>query len=280
MKRALILVGISWLLVVLIRKSPMPSTHELHGRAMGCSWTLAWRGGAATPADFHHAVATTLEHWEQVLSQWRENSDLSRFNRGEAPTHELSRALTHAEAIKEASGGAFDHQLLEKVHAAGFGPAGVGVDLSSIGKGFAVDRVVERLHELGLRDFIFNLAGEAYAGDGDWEIGIERPDPSGIFIAETLTLRNQAIATTGNYRQFYPSEGGMKSHIIDPTTGQPVIRPPSSVTVVASDCASASAWATAHFVAGPDSDFRRAPAGLKIRWQTHQAPKFSASHEN
>ena len=206
-----------------------------------------------------------------MLSQWRGHSDLSRFNHGEPPTPDLTRVLAAADEIKKASGGAFDHHILGKVHAAGFGPAGDGVDLSSIGKGFAVDRVGERLRELGVRDFIFNLAGEALAGDGDWEIGIERPDPAGIVIADTVTLRNQAIATSGNYRQFHQTAEGMKSHIIDPKTGLPVVRPPSSVTVIAGDCAGASSWATALFVMGPDP--RNAPSGMKIQWQTLDASR-------
>ncbi len=268
MKRVLIVLGSACLLVVLIRKSrPPPAPRELHGSAMGCTWTLAWRGDAATSGLLKQEVSNTLEHWEQVLSQWRGNSDLSRFNRGEAPTPDLTRVLTLADEIKKASGGAFDHHLLEKVHAAGFGPAGTGVDLSSIGKGFAVDRVGERLRALGVRDFTFNLAGEALAGDGDWEIAIERPDPAGRVMADTVTLRNQAIATSGNYRQFHQTAEGIQSHIIDPQTGVPVIRPLSSVTVIAGDCASASSWATALFVMGPDSD--KAPPGMKIRWQTH-----------
>jgi thiamine biosynthesis lipoprotein len=270
MKRALIVLGIFGLLAVLIRKSlTPPAPRELHGSAMGCDWTLAWRGDAATREILEREVSNTLEHWEQVLSQWRENSDLSRFNRGEPPTANLIRVLTLADEIKKASGGAFDHHLLGKVHAAGFGPAGTGVDLSSIGKGFAVDRVGERLREIGVSDFVFNLAGEALAGDGDWEIAIERPDPAGRVMADTVTLRNQAIATSGNYRQFHQTAEGIKSHIIDPQTGVPVIRPLSSVTVIAGDCARASSWATALFVMGPDSN--KAPSGMKIRWQTHPA---------
>lgn len=268
MKRALIVIGFAVLLAIVVRRSvPASPPRELRGSAMGCDWTLAWRGAAARPDHLEKQVAAVLEHWEQVLSQWRAQSDLSRFNRGEPPSADLARVLTAAQEIKTASGGAFDHQLLEQVHAAGFGPAGKGVDLSSIGKGFAVDRVGDRLRELGVHDFIFNLAGEALAGDGTWEIAIERPDPAGIVIAETVTLANQAIATSGNYRQFHQSAEGIKSHLIDPKTGLPVIRPPSSVTVIAGDCATASSWATALFVMGPESKIENVPSGLKVRWQ-------------
>ncbi|MEX1115692.1 MAG: FAD:protein FMN transferase [Akkermansiaceae bacterium] len=271
MKRALIIIGFVTLLAIVIRRSaPASPPRELHGSAMGCGWALAWRGDPAMPDVMENEVTAVLEHWEQVLSQWREDSDLSRFNRGEPPTADLTRALTAADEVRTASAGAFDHHILEKVHAAGFGPAGRGVDLSSIGKGFAVDRVGERLKELGVRDFIFNLAGEALAGDGGWSIGIELPDPAGTIISDTITLSNQAIATSGNYRQFHLNAEGIQSHIINPQTGLPVIRPLSSVTVIAGDCATASAWATALFVMGPDSG--KAPPGMKVRWQLLPRP--------
>jgi hypothetical protein len=86
-----------------------------------------------------------------------------------------------------------------------------------------------------------------------------------VIIAETITLKNQAIATSGNYRQFKQSTEGIKSHIINPKTGLPVIRPLSSVTVIAGDCATASSWATALFVMGPDS--KSIPSDMIVRWQ-------------
>jgi len=265
MKRAFVILALCGLIGFLVLKGRGTSTTGLHGAAMGCQWTLEWREDAVPPETLRREVSAILEKWEQVLSQWRPNSDLSRYNRGESPGPELSRVLTLADGMKEATGGAFDHHLLEQVHAAGFGPEGKGVDLSSIGKGFAADRVGERLRELGVKDFVFAIAGEVVAGDGDWPVDIEKPQIDGRSIARTVTLRNQAIATSGNYRQFIPSNEGLRTHIIDPKTGQSVIRPPSSVTVIAPDCASASAWATALFVLGPE--FKDYPAGFQVSWQ-------------
>lgn len=229
-----------------------PASRVVRGTAMGCQWTLQWRGEAPPPRDLERAAAEVLETWEQVLSQWRPHSDLSRFNRGEPATPELARVIALAEEIKAATGGAFDPYLLEKVHAAGFGPEGSGLDLSSIGKGFAVDRVSEHLTSLGVRDFIFSLAGEVRAVGGEWPVVVEKPDPSSSVAARTFLLKDRSIATSGNYRQFRTTARGIVSHIIDPRTGEPVIRPFSSVAVIAPDCATASAWATALFVLGPD----------------------------
>jgi thiamine biosynthesis lipoprotein len=257
MKRALVigLAAAAFIGALMAKSRAARPQSPLAGRAMGTSWTLAWRG--QTPPQLRREVAGVLEHWDQVLSQWRDDSDLSRCNHGEPASAELTRVIRLAEAAREASGGAFDHRLLGAVHAAGYGPPGTGLDLSGIGKGFAADRVAERLRHLGLRDFVFELGGEVIAGDGDWAVEIERPTPGSRDSVRTLTLRNRALATSGNYHQ--------PGHLIDPRTGKPVTRPASSVSVIAADCATADAWATALFVLGPE--FRDVPTGLEVTWQ-------------
>lgn len=222
---------------------------------MGTTWTLAWRGDV--PQNLRGEVSAVLEHWEQVMSQWRTDSDLSRCNRGGPASADLTKVIRLAETVRQASGGAFDHRILKQVHAAGYGPPGTGMDLSAIGKGFAVDRVGVRLRQLGVRDFIFEFGGEVLAGDGDWPVEIERPVSSRHETARTLILRNRALATSGNYHQ--------PGHLIDPRTGSPVKRPPCSVSVIAADCATADAWATALFVLGPD--FSDIPADIEVTWQ-------------
>lgn len=227
----------------------------LTGQAMGSRWTLTWRGDA--PRGLDREVAAVLAHWEQVMSQWREDSDLSRHNRGAVAGTDLARVLRDADALREATGGAFDPGVLAQVHAAGHGPPGEGVDLSAIGKGFAADRVGDRLRELGVHEFLFELGGDLLAGDGEWKIGIENPAPGDRSLVRTVILRNRAMATSGNtYRP---------AHIIDPRTGTPVVRPPATVTVVAADGATADAWATALFVLGPDH--AAAPTGIEATWQ-------------
>lgn len=257
MKRALfIVIAVMLFIAVLVWKTGAKApVSPLAGQAMGTTWTLAWRGDP--PPHLHREVAATLEHWEQVLSQWREDSHLSKFNRGQSASPDLRRVIDLAESVRSASGGAFDHHILEHVHAAGYGPPGKGIDLSAIGKGFAVDRVGEKLRQLGLRDFVFELGGEVLAGDGDWTVEIERPKPGARETSRTVTLRNHALATSGNYHQ--------PGHIIDPRTRKPVQRPPASVSVLAQDCATADAWATALFVLGPE--FKGVPADIEVTWQ-------------
>jgi thiamine biosynthesis lipoprotein len=257
MKRALIigLATVVFIGVLIFKSREAQPRSPISGRAMGTTWTLAWRGDA--PLGIRHEVATVLEHWEQVMSQWRGDSALSRFNRGEPASADLTKVIRLAETMREASGGAFDHRILEHVHAAGYGPAGKGIDLSAIGKGYAVDRVGERLRQIGMRDFIFELGGEVLASGDDWPVDIESPVSNKPEPARTLTLRDRALATSGNYHQ--------SGHLIDPRSGQPVKRPPCSVSVLAADCASADAWATALFVLGPE--YREIPTSIEVKWQ-------------
>lgn len=264
----LIFLGIFAVLALLAPRKNMPAVQRLNGRAMGCSWTLLWRNPPGDASALKTDIAAELEHWEQVMSTWRENSDLCRYNRGEPASDDLAKVLRAAEKVRAESGGAFDERCLAAVHRAGFGPAGQGVDLSGIGKGFAVDRVADLLRQRGVHDFLFQLAGETIAGDEVWEVALEHPDPATSTRSQVVRLQRQAMATSGNYRQFQPSanvHAPVVSHIIDPRTGSPVLRKFASVTVIADQAATADAWATALFVAGPEQ--KQPTAVSRVIWQ-------------
>lgn len=266
MKRFLILAGAAVVIMVLLRKSVDPPT-LITGRAMGCEWKLV-TDEMDDPQVLRAEIAAVLEHWEQVLSTWRADSDLSRTNRGEPPSADLRRVLDLAEQLRHNSRGAFDHRMLGKLTAAGFGPGGDGCDLSSLGKGFAVDRVCELLARRGIRRHVFSLAGEVRAGDGNWPITLESPVFVTGAVAETIVLSGKALATSGNYRQSTPASGGrLASHILDPATGEPVLRRPCAVTVIGPDAALASGWATALFVLGPAGNPLAESAGYQVIWQ-------------
>lgn len=269
MKRLVLLfLGIFTVLALLAPRKGLPTVQRLNGQAMGCSWTLLWRDAEVDPRNLEAEIAADLEHWEQVMSTWRENSDLCRYNRGETVSDDLAKVLRAAEVVRQESGGAFDERCLEMVHRAGFGPVGRGIDLSAIGKGYAVDRIADLLRKRGVNDFLFQLAGETIAGDGAWEVALEHPDPATSTRSQVVRLQRQAMATSGNYRQFQPTtnaDAAVISHIIDPRTGSPVMRTFSSVTVIAEQAATADAWATALFVLGPD---QTQPAAVqKVIWQ-------------
>lgn len=266
MKRWLILAGTAVALTVIWFKHREGPT-LLSGRAMGCEWKLLAEGKWDRQA-VRAEIAEVLEHWEQVLSTWRPGSDLSRYNRGEPATPDLEAVLKMAEALQRDSNGAFDHRLLARLTEAGFGPGGTGVDLSSLGKGIAVDAVCKRLRMRGITRHVFSLAGEVRAGEGNWPVIIENPaldHPAG---GEVITLSNLAMATSGNSRQWNRKVGDkLASHILDPATGKSVLRPPSSVTAIGPDAAMASGWATALFVLGPEGSPLAESRGYRVIWK-------------
>ena len=131
------------------------------------------------------------------------------------------------------------------------------IDLSAIAKGYAVDAAFEALGGLGLTQYLVEIGGEVrVSGRGPerpWRVGIERPEASASkTIEEVITLRDKAMATSGNYRNFVTVDGLRVTHIIDPRRGQPVSHGLGSVSVLASTCMEADALATALYVLGPE----------------------------
>ncbi len=130
----------------------------------------------------------------------------------------------------------------------------VRLDFSAVAKGYAVDRIWELLSEAGLQAYLVEVGGEVrsrgrHADGRDWSIGIENPDGSGV--AGAVPLRDAAVATSGDYRNFFEHGGRRYSHVIDPRTGWPVAHNLASVTVVSPTAARADALATALLVLGP-----------------------------
>jgi thiamine biosynthesis lipoprotein len=130
----------------------------------------------------------------------------------------------------------------------------VGIDLGGIAKGFAIDRGAARLRELGIRDALINVGDDIFALGGapegtPWQVGVRHPRQPGELL-EVFSLRNQGIATSGDYENFFERDGRRYSHLVDPETGEPA-RTHRSVTVSAPTAMLADAMATAAFVAPP-----------------------------
>jgi thiamine biosynthesis lipoprotein len=131
------------------------------------------------------------------------------------------------------------------------------IDLSAIAKGYGVDHVAAGLRALDRNDFLVEIGGEVRAsgerpGGGPWRLAIEKPLDEGRAIHGVVELKDQAMATSGDYRTFYFEENKRISHTIDPRTGRPVDNDTASVTVIAPTATIADAWATALMVLGPD----------------------------
>ena len=130
------------------------------------------------------------------------------------------------------------------------------IDLSAIAKGFAVDRVAQWLREQTLTNFMVEVGGEVFASGktpkGHWRIGIENPQEFQRSVASVALLTNVAMATSGDYRNFRIENGIRISHTIDPVTCQPVANETASVSIVAKDCLTADAVATAVMAMGAE----------------------------
>ena len=137
------------------------------------------------------------------------------------------------------------------------------LDLSAIAKGYAVDRVSNQLAELGCENVLVIVGGEAMATglshpnksestETRWTLGIEKPIDHVQTADSAAALENRAMATSGDYRSFFMVEGTRYSHAIDPQSGRPAEHQVASATVVAGDCMTADALATALMVCGPE----------------------------
>jgi thiamine biosynthesis lipoprotein len=148
---------------------------------------------------------------------------------------------------------------------------GTQIDVSAVAKGYAVDEVTRLLDARGIGAYVVEIGGELRTRgtrpDGaPWKIGIEAPTPESRSVYTTVSMRDQAMATSGDYRNFFTAPDGRRySHLIEPRTGRPVDHHLASVTVVAPDCTAADAWATALLVLGPDEGFAVAESqGLAV----------------
>lgn len=144
---------------------------------------------------------------------------------------------------------------------------GIQLDVSAIAKGYAVDVIAEYLIKKNLNNFLVEIGGEIRAKGQNkksqpWSVGINKPiddrTPETNEIFQIVKISNGALATSGNYRQFYYNKGKKYAHIINPQTGYPVQHNLLSVTVFAKDCISADAFATAFMVMGVEKSMNLA----------------------
>ena len=225
---------------------------------------------------------------------------------------QLGEVLTEALVVSSASRGAFDVTIGPAVRAWGFGPdktrtspsadvlkalsvhvgsdklrldgkqvhkahPALEIDLSAIAKGYAVDLIAERLAADGRANLMVEVGGEIVARGSNpaghpWRLGIETPTSAGREVLKVVSLNNAAMATSGDYRNYYEVDGKRVSHLIDPRSMRPIEHNLASVTVVHSRCSTADAWATALSVLGEDEGFSLAEAqGLQAFFIVREA---------
>ncbi|HTO33127.1 MAG TPA: FAD:protein FMN transferase [Pararhizobium sp.] len=236
--------------------------------------------------------------------------------------HPLMEVLARGLEIGGASGGAFDIGLGDATGAWGFGPEAASndtiyaartrarlpayevleldrdnrrarkhgpmtFDLNGIAKGYGVDRLSKAAEEHGIASALLAIDGELKAigarPDGSqWTIAIEAPDRDRRSAHSILELSDAAIATSGDYRHWVEIAGKRLAHTIDPARGMPLHASPASATVIAADCATADAWATAMMVLGRDRGRSLAEAqGLTVlfieRGASNELDRFGAT---
>lgn len=278
-------------------RDPGAVIQYVSGETMGTDWSLQ---AVALLPDAAQGVQAALDLVVAQMSQWEAESDLSRFNRAapdvwcEVPG-ELAEVVVAALTISRDSGGAFDPCLGQLTERWGFGsagpvsapptedgPPGVGsieldasarrirrtataaLDLSGIAKGYGVDLAAEWLLANGVRHFLIEvggeLRGEGLRPDGQpWWVDVEAPPlwPAPPF---RIALHDLSVATSGNYRRGFTSDGQDYSHSFDPATGRPIVHGVRSVTVLHRSCMMADGWATALTVMGPQDGIAVADA--------------------
>lgn len=210
------------------------------------------------------AVSRAIEKMRELekhFNYYLPTSELTRINKLKkremlSLSQEMFKVLKTSRDISGMSGGAFsvsmgdlDSWVLdEKKKAIVFKKEGVKIDLGGIAKGFIVDEGISVLRKNGISNALVAAGGDLYCmgggpGGNGWKIGIRSPEDSRKIVA-AFTTRDKGVATSGDYER--------PSHIIDPRTTRPVEKKSRSVTVVANDCMTADALATALYVLGPE----------------------------
>lgn len=154
----------------------------------------------------------------------------------------------------------FQKVALEKEHVKKQNPH-IMLDCSAIAKGYGSDIVARFLKKKGIQNFMVEIGGEIVVnGNSDkqvpWRVGINKPTDDSLNTSQELqdviNVTDIAMATSGNYRNFYYKNGKKYAHTIDPKTGYPVQHNILSATVLAKNCATADAYATSFMVMGLD----------------------------
>jgi len=264
---------------------------QIDGKTMGTTYSVKVVSGSELRVT-KEEIDERLKEINKVFSNWDPYSELSLLdsepvNEWVQASDELIFVLNESKKIMHKTAGAFDPGIGRVIDVWGFGPRRVDVmpdrneiedavrlssltnlvigntkikktvdihiNLSAIAKGYAVDEIAELLKRKGITDFLVEIGGEVVALgkniEQQWTVGIEMPNSES---AIPITLNNKAIATSGNYRNFFIWEGEKYNHIIEPGTGLPVRSDLASVSVIHPQTMIADAYATAMMVMGSE----------------------------
>ncbi len=132
------------------------------------------------------------------------------------------------------------------------------IDVNGIAQGYTTDLIAEFFNKEGIENYLVEVGGEIRTQGVNskgvaWKVGVDKPiegNVPGQDLQTIISLSGKSLATSGNYRKFYVKDGVKYTHTIDPKTGKPAHQNLLSVTIIANDCATADAFATACMVRG------------------------------
>ena len=266
---ALLIVGT---VLIIRQQQSMPYQHD-EGFVFGTVYSITYQSSDNLKAD----IEAELQKVDDEFSMFNERSTVARINRGETvqKSDMFNEVFELAQTVNRETNGAFDITVAPLVNAWGFGfkhesmPTRQQVDsllkvrdqydFSAIAKGYGSDVVARLLRKRGVQNFMVEIGGEIVTqGISErrlpWKIGVTKPTDDSLSVGgelqTVLNITDVAMATSGNYRNFYYKGGRKYAHTIDPKTGYPVQHSLLSATVLAKNCAVADAYATSFMVMG------------------------------
>lgn len=275
--------------------------HTFEGKAQGTSYHVRYVGKEVPRLP--EEVESFLRDFDKTFSNYRPDSEVSRFNREAKEgvwfpvSRELFQLIKLAMELSEKSQGRFDITLGALLELWGFGPykkakavqdipseaaleqarqrsgyqklklssepraliktvSGLEIDLSGIAQGYAVDRLGALLEARGIENYLVEIGGEIKskgqkAPGLDWQVSIDSPAGVQTGGAIVIKLRDQALATSGSYRNYFEKKGKRYAHILNPLSGQATEGELASASVLAKTAAEADAWAKVLMILGP-----------------------------
>jgi thiamine biosynthesis lipoprotein len=280
-------------LAILVALYFWPRETVIQGETMGTSYTIKyWSRRPYIKGGLDRDAAAELDRLTRIFSTYHANTEIQQLNQGGGTytlSPDMTTVLATALAIAKKTQGAYDitveplyalwgfkdhavqipdpvaiqrtqarvgYQRLQLVGNQLTKPADMQLDLSSLAKGYAVDQLAELVADT-VPNFMIEIGGEVVARGHSlrkqaWVVGIEDPDQPGK-VKQPVALHNEALATSGTYRNTVQINGEHYAHILDTRTGYPVQLGVASVSVKAPTCLLADAWATALLLLKPDA---------------------------
>ena len=262
------------------------SKHFISGTTMGTTYNITILGNVENKTKLKTNLEEILDSVNICFSTYIDNSEISKINNYDTGLIELSKdfsyVLRKALYYCDISNGKYDITISPLVKLWGFESFNdvkvpennlvveqltnigykkihlsnnflvkqnkkIQIDLNSIAKGFAVDRISEFLYNNGFKNHLVEIGGELKSsifGDNTkkWIIGIQNPQNSSVI--KKINLLNMSMATSGTYNNFFEINGVQYSHLINPITGFPINHQTVSATVISKECIDSDALAT------------------------------------